>query len=187
MLPNDAVNHEIVWAGLRTPSLDYCNVGKEARGWRFAGMLIVKPKANPFGVRYEILVDKRFKTRSLNVEKTESGLESRKKIESRRGAWLVDGRERSDLSECTDVDMEASPVTNTIPIRRTQLKLGQKVNLAVVWVRFPTLEVTLLKQSYERLTARRYLYTSASGFSAELEVDDFGLVARYGDTWKEIS
>ena len=179
-------DHEVVWGGLRTPSLDYCHVRKENNSWRFAGMLIVKPKANPFGARYEILVDKKFKTRTLIIEKTESGLESCKKIQSRRGAWFVDARERNDLHECTDIDIEASPVTNTIPIRRTRLKVGQKVNLTVAWVRFPTLEVTPLKQSYERLTARKYLYRSASGFSAELEVDDFGLVTRYGDVWKKI-
>jgi len=186
MSSNDTVNREIVWCGLRTPSLDYCIVRKVTTGWRFAGMLIVKPKTSPFGVRYEILLDKKFNTGSVIVEKTECGLESRKKIESRRGAWLVDGRERSDLRECTDVDLEASPVTNTIPIRRTRLKVGQKVNLTVAWVRFPALEVTPLTQSYERLSARKYLYRSASGFSAELEVDDFGLVTRYGDIWKEI-
>ena len=92
----------------------------------FTGMLIVKPKANPFGARYEILVDK-FKTRTLIVEKTESGLESCKKIQSRRGAWFVDARERNDLHECTDIDIQASPVTNTIPIKRTRLKVGQKI------------------------------------------------------------
>jgi hypothetical protein len=187
MPPNGTVKREIVWAGLRTPSLDYCTVRNESTGWRFAGMLIVKPKANAFAARYEILVDKRFKIRTLIVEKTECGLQSRKKIESRRGAWFIEGRKRSDLCECTDVDIEVSPVTNTISIRQTQLRVGQKVNLTVTWVRFPSLKVTPLRQSYERVTPRKYLYRSASGFSAELEVDNFGLVTRYGDVWKEIS
>jgi hypothetical protein len=186
MVRHGAEDHEIVWGGLRTPSLDYCHVRKENSSWRFTGMLIVKPKTNPFGLRYEILVDKKFKTRSLIVEKTECGLVSRQEIHSRRGAWFVDCRKRNDLHECTDIDLEASPVTNTIPIRRTRLKVGQKVNLTVAWVRIPALEVTPLTQSYERLSARKYLYRSASGFSAELEVDDFGLVTRYGDIWKEI-
>jgi len=187
MVPNDAVIREVVWGGLRTASLDYCTARKVTEGWRFDGMLIMKPRTGPFCVRYEILLDKKFKTRSLIVGKTESGLERRKKIESRRSVWHVDGRERSDLRECIDVDLEASPVTNTIPIRRTRLRVGQKVNLSVVWVRFPTLEVSPLKQSYERLTARKYMYRSASGFSAKLAVDDFGLVTRYGNIWKKIS
>ena len=186
MVWDDAHAHEIVWSGIRTPSLDYCNVRKVTGGWHFTGMLIMKPKTTPIGAYYEILVDNEFKTRKLIVEKTERGEKSRKEIEQRRGAWLVDGRERSDLSECTDVDIEASPVTNTLPIRRTRLKVGEKVNLSVVWLRFPTLEVKPLKQSYKRLTLRKYLYRSASGFSAELKVNDFGLVTRYGNIWKEI-
>jgi len=186
MVRDGADDHEIVWSGIRTHSLDYCNVRGVTGGWRFNGMLIIKRKTNPIGAHYDILVDKRFKTRRLIVEKTERGVESRKKIELRRDAWLVDGKERSDLSECTDVDIEASPVTNTLPIRRTRLKVGEEVNLSVLWMRFPTLEVMPLKQSYKRLTLRKYLYRSTSGFSAELKVNDFGLVTRYGDIWKEI-
>ena len=186
ILSNSQANHEIVWSGIRTSSLDYCTVRRENGGWLFAGLLIVKPKANPFAVRYEISTDERFNTRSLNIEKTELGLEKRVKIESRHGSWFVNGRERRDLNECSDVDMEASPVTNTLPIRRNRLKVGQKVNLAVAWVRFPALEVSTLQQRYERLSARKYLYQSSSGFSAELEVNRFGLVTRYGDIWKEV-
>jgi hypothetical protein len=180
------VKREILWSGVRTPSLDYCSIKKETGGWRFSGLVVVKPQANPFGASYEILVDRTFKVRSLVVDRRPFGLENLMKIEFRRGSWFVNGKEQTDLYECTDVDIEASPVTNTIPIRRTHLKVGQNVDLIVAWVRFPSLVVTPLGQSYKRLSGRKYLYQGASGFSAELEVDDFGLVTRYADIWKEL-
>jgi uncharacterized protein len=177
---------KIVWSGTRTPSLDYCCVTSDERGWRFSGILVAKFQINPFGAHYEILVDKMFKTRKLVVEKMEAGKTTILEVEFRDGVWIVDGKRRTDLSECKDVDLEASPVTNTLPIRRTSLEIGERVDLTAAWVRFPSLVVAPLEQSYERLGARKYLYRSASGFAAELEVDDFSLVTRYGDIWTEI-
>ncbi len=150
-------------------------------------MIVARFQNNPFGARYEILVDRVFKTRSLAVEKIGKGKSTRTKVDFRANNWLVDGQNRADLRQCIDVDIEASPITNTIPIRRTRLKVGERVDLTAAWVRFPSLEVTSLNQSYERLGTRKYLYWSASGFTAELEVDDFGLVTRYGGIWKAVA
>jgi len=177
--------HEIVWAGKRWPSLEYCNVRKESLGWRITGVIVMVLKARRLGVHYEIVVGDRFDTRSLLLEKTELGIERRRLIQRRHGAWLVDGRERGDLAECVDVDIEASPVTNTLPIRRARLKEGQKADLIVAWVRFPSLEVVSARQSYERLSSRNYMFRS-SGFAARLKVDAFGLVTQYGNLWREV-
>ncbi len=157
------------------------------RGWRFSGILVARFQTSPFGARYEILVDRSFKTRSLAVEKVGMGKSTKTKVDFRGGAWFVDGRKRTDLRQCTDVDIEASPVTNTIPIRRNPLRVGERVDLTAAWARFPSLAVTPVKQSYERVGARKYLYRSTSGFTAELDVDDFGLVTRYDGIWKEIT
>jgi hypothetical protein len=95
----------------------------------------------------------------------------------------VQGRERTTLQGCLDVDLEASPVTNTLPIKRTKLRVGSRVDLTAAWVRFPSLRVVPLRQSYERVGRRRYIYRSATGFKAEIAVDGFGLARRYGDFW----
>jgi hypothetical protein len=149
-------------------------------------MLIMKTKTKPFGLNYEIVVDRKFENQSLVVEKTELGGMSRKEIVQRRGAWFIDGKERRDLRDCIDIDMEASPATNTIPIGRIALRVGEKVDLDVVWVRFPTLKVMSMQQSYKRLGSRTYLYQSSTGFSARIKVDAFGLVTRYGNIWNQV-
>jgi len=149
-------------------------------------MLIMKTKTKPFGLSYEIMVDRKFEPQSLVVEKTELGRMSRKEIVQRHGAWFIDGKERRDLRDCIDIDMEVSPVTNTIPIRHVGLRIGEKVDLHVVWVRFPTLEVMSMQQSYKHLGPRAYLYQSSTGFSARIKVDAFGLVTRYGKIWNQV-
>ena len=104
----------------------------------------------------------------------------------RGGSWFVDAKERDDLKACADIDLEATPATNTIPIRRIPLKVGQKMDFTAAWVRFPSLRIRRLEQSYERLGPREYLYRASSGFSAKLEVDTFGLITSYEGIWEKL-
>src|SRR5207245_10458825 len=94
----------------------------------------------------------------------------------------VEGEEDARLRPCTDVDLEISPSTNTIPIRRLNLALGQDSEVIAAWVRFPALTVELLPQRYTRTGANQYRYASRD-FVTDLEVDDLGLVTRYEGGW----
>ena len=97
--------------------------------------------------------------------------------------WFVNGKEDRRFRKCHDVDLNASPVTNTLPVKRARLRVGARAELTACWVKFPSLSVAPLKQSYERAGKRLYRYRSASGFSADVEFDSFGLVRKYGDYW----
>jgi uncharacterized protein len=93
--------------------------------------------------------------------------------------WTVDGRAREELHRCVDVDLRVTPATNTLPIRRLELDVGQRAGVRAAWVGFPGLEVEPLEQSYERLSEETYRYR-AGAFEADLVVDQTGLVIRYG-------
>ena len=93
-----------------------------------------------------------------------------------------------ELAECIDADLGISPSTNTLPIRRLNLAVGESRELTAAWVRFPELTVEPLAQRYTRLAERRYRYESTvSGFTAELEVDDLGLVISYENIWQRVA
>src|SRR2546425_11248781 len=113
MVKRKLVDREIVWTGIRNASLDYCFVKREVGGWRFSGMIVARFQTGPFGAHYEILVNRAFKTQSLAVEKV-MGESTKTKVDFRADVWFVDERKRTDLRKRTDVDIEASPVTNTI-------------------------------------------------------------------------
>ena len=53
-------------------------------------------------------------------------------------------------------------------------------------MRFPSLDVERLEQSYERLADGHYRYRSGR-FTADLAVDDDGMVRRYGVNWKAVA
>lgn len=97
--------------------------------------------------------------------------------------WWAGERELYKLRGCVDVDLLVSPVTNTLPIRRMNLHYGESRGIRAAWVRSPKLSVQPLSQEYERLSARRYRYSSQSGFTTKIEVDDMGLVVAYPHFW----
>ena len=93
------------------------------------------------------------------------------KIEVSRADWTVNGKPAPELHGCLDIDLSASPSTNTLPLRRLQLQRGQSQPVTAAWVRFPSLEIGTLQQTYKRLDDTRYWYESATGFTAEIRVD----------------
>jgi hypothetical protein len=88
---------------------------------------------------------------------------------------------------CNDVDLSVTPATNTLPIRRLDLPIGKSESVIAAWVKFPELAVQPLSQRYTRLAKNTYRYESETGFSAEIGVDDLGLVTAYPGDWERIA
>ena len=93
-----------------------------------------------------------------------------------------------DLAGCIDVDIAATPFTNTLPIRRLNLAEGQARDIRLAYVPLPHLEVEPVAQRYTCLEeGRRYLYEGLfRRFQGELHVDADGLVLDYPDTFKRV-
>jgi uncharacterized protein len=89
-----------------------------------------------------------------------------------------------ELEGCIDIDISATPFTNTLPIRRLGLKPDQSEELTVTYIRVPELLVGPERQRYGCLEdqAEGGLYrfeALPSGFTASLPVDADGLVIDY--------
>jgi hypothetical protein len=102
--------------------------------------------------------------------------------------WYRNGERVNGVDDLVDIDLSVSPATNTLPIRRLALQIGESHAVDAVWVRFPELTIERLDQTYTRLDARRYRYQSGRGtFTAEIEVDDHGVVVRYSNLWERMA
>jgi len=176
----------VVWVSVKPPGVERCTVSRTASGWALEWNLVRKFNEGPAAISYRIETDAEWKTKEVQVEQVLRGGCSSARMEVKARKWYVRGKEDRRLAGFVDVDLGASPVTNILPIRRTKPRLGSKPELEVAWVRFPDLDVVPLHQSYERIGERLYIYRSASGFRSEIEVDDFGLVRRYGDYWQAL-
>ena len=178
---------QVVWASAKPPGVEYCTVRAGTNGWALGGTIVRQLDGRSALITYLIETDLSWKTKSVLVKQLLDRKHYSLKIEVKRSRWFVRGREKKRLKGAFDVDLEASPVTNTLPIRRTNMRVGSKVDLTVAWVRFPSLRVEPFQQGYERMSKSRYVYKSSTGFRAEIEVDGFGLVRHYGDYWRAVS
>lgn len=106
-----------------------------------------------------------------------------------RGHWRHgDGRVIDALAGCVDVDIWPTPFTNSFPIRRAPLAIGERRQFQMAWIHAPDLTVQPQPQAYTRLAERRYLFESldGSGFRAELPVDEDGIVLDYPDLFRRV-
>jgi hypothetical protein len=87
-----------------------------------------------------------------------------------------------EVEGCIDLDLNFSPSTNLLPIRRLHLRIGEQAPVRAAWLRFPSLALEPLDQSYRRTGVTTYLYVSAGG-TAELRVNEAGFVTDYPNIW----
>jgi hypothetical protein len=102
------------------------------------------------------------------------------------GFWLLDtgsGGARTDFGGALDVDLETSPLFNTLPIRRLGLhKEPGEHTIPMVWVTLPDLEVRREEQTYRTVSVDEQgavIEFSSDDFSAEIVVDTDGFVVSY--------
>ena len=140
--------------------------------------------ARPCVLEYVVVCDVGWRTVSARVTGWvgEQAIEKAITVDT-RGRWWLDERECPAVAGCIDVDLNFSPSTNLLPIRRLRLEVGQSAPVRAAWLRFPSFALEPFDQTYQRLGPTTYRYESASGFSAELAVDALGFPARYGDIW----
>jgi len=100
------------------------------------------------------------------------------------GQWRLNGTVCPAVAGCIDLDLNFSPSTNLLPIRRLELAVGQEAPVRAAWLRFPGLTLEPLEQRYRRLDVQTYRYESAGGrFVADLQVDSAGFVIDYPGAW----
>ncbi|AIF82148.1 hypothetical protein NTE_00064 [Candidatus Nitrososphaera evergladensis SR1] len=145
-----------------------------------------------YSTTYRIACDRSWRTREVKVRLLTGG----KHIDlasDGSGNWTDDSGGASGavlpyLSGSIDVDLSATPFTNTIPIRRLGLKLGESKDVSVAYVSLPDLAVTADLQRYTCIEpGRLYRYESVDGnFSRDIEVDEHGLVVTYPGLFKRV-
>jgi hypothetical protein len=179
----------VVWKNLLFNGTDYCALWHTPEGWLLKGTVVGVLKAQrPMLANYEVHCDENWLTHRVQVERTigsdvktlSVGVES-------RGVWRSLGGELRNLHGCDDIDLALTPATNTLPIRRLNLQIGSSESVIAAWVKFPELTIQPLSQRYTRIAKDTYRYESNTGVSAEIVVDDLGLVIAYPGGWERIA
>jgi uncharacterized protein len=176
------------WRRLDVPGREEACIERTATGWRLTGELDVEETGLAARLRYAIECDREWCTRSALVEGEAGGAPVLFALAADgAGQWTRDGVRLPDLAGALDVDLGFTPATNTLPIRRVALAVGEGAPVRSAWLRFPELRLEPLEQTYTREGEQTFRYRAlvdGEPFIARLDTDVFGRVVRYEGLWE---
>jgi uncharacterized protein len=186
----------LVWSGVEEWLTEAADVELTDGGLTATGVQLGAEPV-PFRVDYRLQAPGDYVTRELELSATAEGWSRRLLLtHDGSGGWRAevsdagdvpggpwDG-ELPDLSEARDIDIENSPLTNTMPILREGFADGGSADFVMAFVCLPTLRVEASPQRYEHVRTTNagsvVRYISRDGdFTADLELDSDGLLMHY--------
>ncbi len=179
----------VLWKSKRESSVEYCALYQVDDGFSLSGTVLLALDEQPAFIEYQVTCDAGWRTKNAAIDVQMSDVHYKiTLIADSEQRWWHNDKEVVACRGCVDVDLGFTPATNTLPIRRLDFDEASSHDTTATWLRFPELTVEPLPQRYTRLSTGRYCYESfRSGFSADLEVDEQGLVTRYGELWRRIA
>lgn len=176
----------MLWRGLVLLGHESCGLFSQESEWHLEGTAVFSHQQKPCRLNYHIVCDQDWHTLSARVQgwlhKTLIELEIKTEC---NGRWWLNDAEQPSIAGCIDIDLNFSPSTNLLPIRRLGLGIGESAEVKAAWLRFPSFKLEMLPQQYQRLNEKTYLYKSAGGqFVAELKVSPVGFVVNYPGIWQ---
>ena len=176
----------ILWRSLVWPGHEASRLYSQESQWHLEGTVVLFNKQRPCRLDYQIICDTTWRTLSGNVKGwlDDAVVDIEIKTDAAQH-WWMNGIEQPDVEGCIDLDLNFSPSTNLLPIRRLELGVGQAAEVRAAWLRFPSFKLEPLAQQYRRLNDTIYRYESAGGqFVADLLVNDKGFVIDYPGIWQ---
>ncbi|HET6861536.1 MAG TPA: putative glycolipid-binding domain-containing protein [Pyrinomonadaceae bacterium] len=176
----------IVWKSIFLNGHEYCRVLHDASFNFLVGSAIFSKDQRPTRLDYSIKCDSHWRSLSAEVSGWLGDEQVDLQIFVKDGRfWFLNGEEQKELEGCVDVDLNFSPSTNLLPIRRLNLRVGEVAEVKAGWLRFPSFKLEPLRQSYRRIDETTYRYESGGGtFGKDLRVNPMGLVTSYPDIWE---
>jgi len=176
----------VLWRRLDQPGHESARLFSQHSSWHLTGTAVFAHNQQPCRLDYRVVCESGWQTVSGRVAGWVGSetVEIELAVDSARRWWL-NGTECPEVAGCIDLDLNFSPSTNLLPIRRLGLAIGQEAEVQAAWLRFPGFTLELLEQLYRRMDVATYRYESAGGrFVTELQVNAAGFVTRYPNFWQ---
>jgi uncharacterized protein len=189
------MDRTVMWMQWNNLGMEQLHLRNTKAGITADGVVVGIKEGQPFRTRYQIDANQEWQVQRLNIESLYPGGKTLSLHADGEGHWWksseADDQDLPDLKNCIDVDLSATPFTNTLAIRRLSLQPGETQTLSVVYVAIPDLEVRPVPQRYTCLEINSqggiYQYEGLlRNFSVELLVDRDGLVIEYPNAFRRI-
>jgi len=181
-----ALRRDVVWERLDRPGIEHIALEIRPDAVKAESLVLLGLDHGLARIRYTVECDGAWRTRRADFT-LELG-QDRRVLALRRDAddrWTANGRRREDLDPCFEIDFEATPLTNTLALKRLDLKTGAPKPMRAAYVALPTLDLRVDEQEYTLLSPMLFRYRGIStGFTAEVTMDADRLVVDYPPGWK---
>ena len=173
-----------LWRRLDKAGHDAALLTETADGWLLRGATAGIHERGPASIRYSVTLDRSWETLSGRVEGFVEDRPFDHTITRGADGWRLDGSLFEDLEPLADIDFGFTPATNMQQLKRVAPKVGQSVDIPVVWFDVGETSLIELPQRYERRTELTYWYASpTAGYEGLLELAPNGFATSYPGLW----
>jgi hypothetical protein len=179
----------ILWRRLDLPGHDAASVRENAEGAELHGMTVFHENGDPTALHYTVRCDGKWVTTEATIDgwRGDRAVHLRF-IRASDGAWTLNGAPCPGVAGCEDLDLNFTPATNLLPLRRLDMAVGEKAVVRSAWLEWPAAVLAPLTQLYARRSATEYDYEADlpgnEKFVAVLKVQPRGWVLEYGELWR---
>ena len=177
----------IRWEAEAGSGLEHLILHVDDSGVYADGTVIGNRFGTPYAARYHVKCDPAWRLQEVSATMPDGRRMALTVSED--ALWTgADGKVVEALSGCTDIDISATPFTNTLPIRRLGLQQGERREIRAAYLAIPALTIEPVRQAYTCIAAgKTYLYEGLfRDFRAHLDVDEHGLVLDYPSLFRRV-
>ena len=170
----------ILWSGIEYYSLENCIIDFGGGENAVKSIIIGYYHKKIYQVTYVIKLNREWETNACSVEFQYENKVRKFEFVSDNSRWTLNGAYRAEFDHCTDVDIPLTPFTNSLPINRLKLDVGQEKEIDIVYIDLLENNIRHVRQKYRKLSSGLYKYENIpNDFEAEIEVDRDGFVVQY--------
>lgn len=179
----------IRWRSREHGGLEQLRINEWPESIKLRSAIVSEAGDTRHGVFYEASLTPDWVFESILLQRTDGVMTVLSR--GRDGAWFdAQVEELPHLTGCIDIDFEMTPFTNTLPIRRASLAVGESRKFRMAYIPADTLEPFVDEQTYTRLSDRVYRFengeTGADYLTADITVDEDGLVMDYPGLFERV-
>lgn len=173
---------DMIWESIDEKSLEHLYIKENSNHYKVDSVVINYQHRSPYRLYYELIIDKEWKTKEVFISLFNSNKEISLHADG-QGKWYdLSGNHLAQLDGAIDIDISASPFSNSLPINRLPFKKFSKYEIVVVYFSVPDLSFRPVKQKYtcldKKSSYQKFQY-QCNDFIADIKVDNHGFVIEY--------
>lgn len=175
----------MIWKGFQYASKEHCSVAIGADEILINGRIKSRPVDIDLDVSYSLRLTAAWETLAVRI----AGRFENKAFDHdfQRADSVWKNWDGTQYSGGLEPDISFTPLTNTLPVRRLNMRVGESSEIEVLYFDLATRLVDVRKQRYTRLSDFQYRFeTVPADFEAVIEVDEDGFVTQYPELFSRI-